>query len=106
MPSTSRKLFLILFFLSAFLSFTVEARAEPPTGELFTQEAPVEVNADKITYDRSTDTYHASGNVEISQPGIVLRADSAILDMAGLVATAFGRPTGHYAGGGHLDARR
>ena len=90
MPSTSRKLFLILFFLSAFLSFTVEARAEPPTGELFTQEAPVEVNADKITYDRSTDTYHASGNVEISQPGIVLRADSAILDMAAGVATAFG----------------
>lgn len=86
----SRKLFLILFFLSAFLSFTVEARSETPTGELFTEEVPVEINADKIIYDKSTDTYHATGNVEISQPGIVLKAPSAILDMAAGVATASG----------------
>ncbi|MBI2400550.1 MAG: LPS-assembly protein LptD [Deltaproteobacteria bacterium] len=86
----SRKLFLILFFLPAFLFFTTEARPEAPTGELFTGEAPVEVNADKIIYDRTTDTYHATGNVEISQPGIVLRAESAIMDMAAGVATASG----------------
>jgi LPS-assembly protein len=86
----SRKLFLILFFLSAFFSFVAEARSETPTGELFTGEAPVEVNADKITYDRTADTYHATGNVEISQPGIVLKAESAILDMAAGVATVSG----------------
>lgn len=86
----SRNLFLILFFLSALLSLATEARTETPTGDLFTQEAPVEVNADKITYDRTTDTYHATGSVEISQPGIILKADSAILDMAAGVATASG----------------
>ncbi len=87
----SRKHFLIIFFLTALLTaFARDARSEAPTGELFKGEAPVEVNADKITYDRTADTYHATGNVEISQPGIVLKADSAMLDMRSGVATASG----------------
>lgn len=89
----SRTVFIILFLLPFFLFSASAAYPEPPTGELFSQEAPLEITADKITYDKSTDTYRASGNVEISQPGIVLKAPEAILDMVAGVATASGGVT-------------
>jgi len=59
-------------------------------GDFFMSDAPVEINADNINYDRASNTYHASGKVEISQGGATLRCDEAIMDLAAGVATARG----------------
>jgi len=101
----SRILFLIILFISVLAACAEAPAAEPPTGEIFTKDAPVEINADRITYDRAADTYHASGNVEVSQPGIVMRADEAIVDMASGVATASGSISVIDEGGSTLSAK-
>lgn len=101
----SRTILLVVFFLSALLAAPLCSWAETPTGEIFTDEAPVEVNADRITYDRARDAYHASGNVEITQPGVVLRAPEALLDMSAGVATASGGVTVIDEGGNTLTGQ-
>jgi LPS-assembly protein len=47
--------------------------------------------SDQLTYDRPTDTFHASGNVRIEGEGMVLTADSASLTNGGRNATASGK---------------
>jgi len=84
-----RKSFTIIVFMALF-ALCGRAQAQEPNGELFSKEAPVEVTADTITYDKETDSYHAKGDVEITQEGTTLKADSAILNMASGVATASG----------------
>jgi len=58
--------------------------------DFFMSDAPVEINADNINFDSGANTYHATGNVEISQDGAVLRCDEAVMDMSAGVATASG----------------
>ena len=101
----SRILLLIFLLISVFAPSRPSLAAEPPTGEIFTKDAPVEINADKITYDKAADTYHATGNVEISQPGIILRANEAIMDMATGIATASGSISVVDEGGSTLSAK-
>ncbi|HEY4707608.1 MAG TPA: LPS assembly protein LptD [Thermodesulfobacteriota bacterium] len=84
-----RKSFTIALLL-AVLALWGRAWAQEPTGDLFSKDAPIEVTADTITYDKETDSYHATGNVEITQEGTTMKADSAILNMTSGVATASG----------------
>lgn len=63
---------------------------EGPKDEFFAEDVPVEVIADSLSYDSASDTYHAEGDVVITQEGTVLRADEVMLDMASGVATARG----------------
>ena len=58
--------------------------------DFFMSDAPVEINADNINFDSAANSYHATGDVEISQGGAVLRCDSAVMDLAAGVATASG----------------
>jgi LPS-assembly protein len=59
-------------------------------GEFFTKEAPIEINADRLSYNKDTETYFASGNVVIVQENTTLSSDEAVMDMAAGIATATG----------------
>jgi len=97
---------IIIILLPLLFILTWGARAEEaPTGDLFNKETPVEVTADTITYDKTTDTYHATGKVEMVQEGTRLLADEAILDMAAGVATASGDVRVTDEGGGELSGK-
>lgn len=99
-----RKLLFLLLLLIALIPYQARAE-EPPSGEIFSKDAPVEITADTISYDRDADTYHASGNVEITQTGTVLRSDTAVLDMRSGVATATGSVRFSDEGGNTLSGR-
>jgi LPS-assembly protein len=88
--------FLLGLFVSAFDPFAF-ALANPPMssprkGEIdgrFTK-GPITIEADRISYDREKDVYHAKGLVNISFTGGLIKADSVILEKADNNVTAEG----------------
>lgn len=80
----------LLFFSIPYATKDAFAEEETPPGEFFTKESPIEIAADKLSYDKDAETYFARGNVVIIQEGTNLSADDAVLDMASGVATATG----------------
>ncbi|MEK6759154.1 MAG: LPS assembly protein LptD [Deltaproteobacteria bacterium] len=60
------------------------------SGDFLKSEAPVDVTADNISYDKALNTYLATGNVVIVQETTTLMADFAMLNMEAGVATAAG----------------
>lgn len=82
---------LITAALLAFLFFCrSRAHAQEPYGEIFGKEAPIEVTADVLTYDKEKNTYIGRGNVVIVQEGTTLMADEAQLNLLTGIATASG----------------
>ncbi|MEK7679540.1 MAG: LptA/OstA family protein, partial [Deltaproteobacteria bacterium] len=75
-----------VFFLTSLKSF---AAGGLPT-EPFREDAPLEITADNLTFDREMQSYNASGNVVIVQGSTDLKSDFAILDTAAGVANARG----------------
>jgi LPS-assembly protein len=70
-----------------------------PKREKPSQEVPVLIQANEVTYDRSSDVVTASGNVEMSQNDRILLADRVVYDRKRDVMTASGNvrlvePTG------------
>ncbi len=88
--STCRIIFcsvIALFFMRA--AFVMAA----DVGGFFNQGTPVEVTADYLSYDKETETYHARGNVLITQEGTTLKTGAAVLNMGSGAATTSGRVT-------------
>ncbi len=75
-----------VFFLTSLKSF---AAGGLPT-EPFREDAPLEITADNLTFDREMQSYNASGNVVIVQGSAVLKSDFAILDTVAGTASARG----------------
>lgn len=73
------KIFTILFSLSLiiFLSFSAFAQEEKKE----TEESVVNIEADNVTYDKSTDKMIFKGNVVITQEDIILTAQEADFDV-------------------------
>ncbi len=76
----------LVFVLTGIESF---AAGGLPT-EPFRADAPLEITADNLTFDREMQSYNASGNVVIVQGATVLKSDFAILDAVAGVASARG----------------
>lgn len=55
------------------------------------EEAPLHIEADSLTYDRQADQYIAEGHVEIVRGGMTLRADRVVIDNRTRLATAEGK---------------
>ncbi|HOG08417.1 MAG: LPS assembly protein LptD [Syntrophales bacterium] len=71
----------IRFVLMALLSFVLNGMGGQGLAmELAPREGPVDIEADSLSYDRDTDTYHAQGNVVIIYSGGRLTAQSVLLD--------------------------
>jgi len=73
-----------LFFLS------VHASAEGPSTDIFKKDAPIDLTADSVSFDKSTETYLARGKVVIKQDGMTLTTDEAMINMQSGAATAVG----------------
>ncbi|MGB6607438.1 MAG: LptA/OstA family protein [Atribacterota bacterium] len=70
-------LILIIFSLIIFLSFSVSAQEEKKE----TEESVVNIEADNVTYDKSTDKMIFEGNVIVTQEDITLTAQEADFDV-------------------------
>lgn len=66
------------------------AFAEGPSTDIFKKDAPIDLTADSVSYDKAKDVYLAVGNVVIKQDGTTLTTDSATIDMASGNAVAVG----------------
>lgn len=55
------------------------------------KKIPVTVTADRLDYDRATDTYVAAGHVRVEQEGVRLEADKVVLNNKTGVAEAEGK---------------
>jgi LPS-assembly protein len=71
--------------LSASLSFGADS---PP--DLFSPDAPIELTADRLDFDRATHTYRAEGSVVIAQEGTTIKAERATLNTETNIAEASG----------------
>ena len=67
----------IIFSLIIFLSFSVSAQEETEEKE----ESVVNIEADNVTYDKSTDKMIFEGNVIVTQEDIILTAQEADFDV-------------------------
>ncbi|MDP2682416.1 MAG: LPS assembly protein LptD [Deltaproteobacteria bacterium] len=65
-------------------------------------EDPMEITADSLTYDKSSDTYYAEGNVIAVQGNSSIRADKMTVDMDASHATAIGNVEAHFEQGNTL----
>jgi LPS-assembly protein len=59
---------------------SVPVKAAGPPGKTDISKGPVTIEAEKLSYDREKDTYHAQGDVLITFTGGSLMAESVILD--------------------------
>lgn len=75
--------FIILFFLLHGVSFSQDR------GRV-SSELPVHIDADSITYDKENNTYHAEGNVVITQGKETIKGARMVLDMRKSLGTAEG----------------
>lgn len=83
-----KKRFRIL--LLAALPFLMPSLALCAGADILKKSAPVDITADYLTYDKDTNTYHASGNVVIVQDSTTLMTDEAMLNTDSGVASARG----------------
>lgn len=85
--------------LLTYLFCLLAAVAAPPAGaqddetasHFFREGLPIEIEADYLSYDRDTETYHAKGDVVITQDSTTLSTDEVMLNTATGVGTARGR---------------
>ncbi len=85
------KLRLIVPLLAFLCLWAVRAYPkDAPVNGFFLSDAPVEISADNITFDKSTGTYHAKGNVVVVQNGTILKSEEVVLNSNAGVATAYG----------------
>lgn len=77
-------------FFALFCLLPSLASAEELTGDFLKSESPVDITADNLSYDKSINTYFATGNVILVQDTVTLMADTAMLNMNAGVATAMG----------------
>ncbi len=56
----------------------------------FSEDAPVELTADILNYDKVSETYYADGNVVIIQGSTTLKADTAVVNIGSGTALATG----------------
>ncbi|MFQ5735911.1 MAG: LptA/OstA family protein, partial [Thermodesulfobacteriota bacterium] len=76
MPKPTRSIIPLLCAL--FCLWAAPSLARGSGKGFFLSDAPVEIDADNIRYDRSTDTYYATGDVEITQDSTVLRSEEVV----------------------------
>lgn len=84
------RIFITLSFCAWLFLLPVIAYSEGPKTDIFSKDVPIDLTADSINFDKSKDTYLASGKVVIKQDGMTVMADEAMLDNASGAATARG----------------
>jgi LPS-assembly protein len=57
---------------------------------IFSEDAPVELTADVLNYNKKAETYYADGNVVIVQGNTILKADTAVVNIGSGTALATG----------------
>ncbi len=79
----SRLLYIILIFFFFFPGFPdLSARAAGKAAGLLKKDAPVEITADYLSYDRKADTYYANGHVIVTQEGVTMKTEGIIMNVA------------------------
>jgi len=79
----------ILFVL--FIFQALPARGEPAATGLFKKDAPVEITADYLSYDKKADTYYATGHVLVVQGGVTMKTEGIMMDAAAGKARTVGK---------------
>lgn len=81
------------YLITAISAVSLLAGLLPPIarGEGASATGPVRIKADTLSYDRSSSSYQARGNVEISWDAATLFSDMASLDQETSEAEAFGK---------------
>lgn len=80
----------IIPLLAAFICLCASPALSQDENGFFMSDAPVEINADNINYDRAANTYYAKGNVLVTQGAKVLMSDEVLMDLSAGVASASG----------------
>ena len=73
------------------LLVAVSAAAQPSLDPQKARKGPIRIEAERLSYDRETDTYRAEGDVVITFTGGVLKADTVTLNRTSGDAWAHGR---------------
>lgn len=83
-PSATLVLAAIFLVLGA-----LPAMAVGNNGAFFNKDAPIEITADYLSYDKEADTYYANGNVVVVQEGVTMETSGVIMNVgAGKARTA------------------
>ncbi len=98
------KLLSTLIVLAAIVPSLSCLAAEKAAENLFKKDAPIDLTADNVTYDKTTNTYHAKGNVIIVQEGTTLKTDEAMINMESGAAYASGKVIVLDEGGNDIKA--
>ncbi len=67
------------------------ALAEPSAAGLFRKDAPVEIVADYLSYDKKADTYYATGHVIVTQEGLVMKTEGIMMNVSAGKARSMGK---------------
>lgn len=57
----------------------------------FNKDAPVELTADFLSYDKTAQTYYANGNVVVKQEGVIMETEGVIMNVAAGKARTAGK---------------
>ncbi len=98
------RLFICLAGLIYLLFPCAAFSAETPAADFFSSDAPVELTADRLVFDKSSKTYSAEGSVVIAQKGTTIRADNATLNTGTNIAHAYGNIVMIDEGGNRVTA--
>jgi len=58
------------------------ARAAGNKGNFFKKDAPIEITADFLSFDKEAQTYYANGNVVVKQEGVTMETGGVIMNVA------------------------
>jgi len=87
-----RGLLSIISILFVLLSLdTLPALGAPGAAGLFKKDAPVEIVADYLSYDKKADTYYATGHVIVTQQGVVMKTEGIMMDVSDGKARSVGK---------------
>ena len=84
----AKKLNIFIFIFLTY--FATEAFSASMSEKFFRKDEPIEVNADKVSYDKVKKSYEASGTVVITQGELRLEAETLTMDMERGVGVAEG----------------
>lgn len=73
------------------LAGAVAARAKLPEVNVTKTEGPIEIEADRLTYDRERQIYEADGQVQVTRGGLSFRADHAQMNPVSKEVVAWGK---------------
>ncbi|MFQ5428488.1 MAG: LPS-assembly protein LptD [Thermodesulfobacteriota bacterium] len=96
---------LLLFTGLMVALLAVPVRAVEKNMSFFNKDAPVELTADFLSYDKEAQTYYAKGNVVVNQEGVTMETEGVIMNVAAGKARTSGKTLIFDADGNTVSGR-